>query len=950
MRIALHSAELPSLQTAIVAVFAGFVLACSGSDGKNGAAGANGANGATALTKTSAEPAGMNCPSGGTKVEVGLDKNGNGVLDQDEVSGQPIYVCNGTGGSPSLVKTTPEPGGSNCQYGGVKIETGLDANNNGMLDANEVNQSATTYVCNTSPTGSPVATDGIVANIKPGGVSTSSPITVRFTLKDNKGFPVDIKGVYSTNVAILPRFAIGYYTKDGNGNVTPLKVYTQTTSMQSDGGASTPQPTAYSPLGTAPGQGTLVENGLGAGDYTYTFPTVDTAPKTGVSGCLGVKYDQTKLGENHVVWVQVSRQTDLQYQTNANTFYTANYPYYLIPSGGNATPREVILNANCQKCHDNFRLETTTTVGLHGGGRIEGTFCTVCHNPDRWSNPAAEAKVFVHRIHNGEEIAPANRFHGIAATFPQDVRKCDVCHGGASAGAQALKNPTQAACGSCHDYVSFTGAYSGNCQNPPTLDPDGGLPKPCNHMGGQKADGTCTQCHSDTDIANVHIPVRPPDPTNSKLDGGTNNNTNAGYIAAGGYEVANAAKITYDVSSVGTWDDNGTKRPQIVFKLKNGANDVVFNQPDGGAVSNIISGNTQFVGSPSVYFAFAVPQDGINAPSDFNASASAYIKSVINGVAGTGTLSGPDNNGYYTIKLTNAIVPANATLLTGGVGYTYSLSSAPPLTQIDLQKYPYIAGPDNTNGGATIQGGLVLTPPNVWKTANGYTGRRAIVDNAKCKNCHGALGVAPTFHAGQRNDGPTCSFCHTPNRASSGWAAGSRTFIHAVHGARKRAVPFMWHAASATGGYGEIEFPSALNDCQMCHLPNTYDFTAPSSLAAFANLNLQTTASGTFASSSPTKFTFSPYVQLDYDYGAGFSYSASAGTTTQAAATNLVSSQLTAVCSACHDAPIAINHMKQNGGHFYDTRANAAGPNTEQCLICHGPGRVAAIGEVHLKR
>ena len=53
---------------AIVCAF-GLLLsldACS-SDGKNGA---SGPAGTTALTKLSPEPAGMNCPGGGTKVEV----------------------------------------------------------------------------------------------------------------------------------------------------------------------------------------------------------------------------------------------------------------------------------------------------------------------------------------------------------------------------------------------------------------------------------------------------------------------------------------------------------------------------------------------------------------------------------------------------------------------------------------------------------------------------------------------------------------------------------------------------------------------------------------------------------------------------------------------------------------------------------------------------------------
>ena len=44
--------------------------------------------------------------------------------------------------------------------------------------------------------------------------------------------------------------------------------------------------------------------------------------------------------------------------------------------------------------------------------------------------------------------------------------------------------------------------------------------------------------------------------------------------------------------------------------------------------------------------------------------------------------------------------------------------------------------------------------------------------------------------------------------------------------------------------------------------------------------------------------------------------------------------------------------MKANGGHYYDTRANTVGAGAttvEQCLVCHGPGGVAAIGDVHLR-
>ncbi len=55
---------------------------------------------------------------------------------------------NGTNGKNSLIRTTTETAGSNCAAGGVKQEYGLDSNNNGTLDDNEINLPLTKYVCN----------------------------------------------------------------------------------------------------------------------------------------------------------------------------------------------------------------------------------------------------------------------------------------------------------------------------------------------------------------------------------------------------------------------------------------------------------------------------------------------------------------------------------------------------------------------------------------------------------------------------------------------------------------------------------------------------------------------------------------------------------------------------------------------------------------------------------
>jgi OmcA/MtrC family decaheme c-type cytochrome len=926
------------------------LVACSGDPGSSGAAGAN------ALVDAVPEPAGANCPYGGTKLVVGIDTNGNGALDPSEVKATGTsYVCNGSGKN-SLVRTRPEPDGANCPFGGTRIETGLDANNNNTLDPTEVDTAATSYVCNVAPSGTISPSAGILVAVKAVSTSTTAPITVRFTMKDDRGFPLDISGNYSQNTPIQPRFALGFFTKDPtSGIVSPLTVYTKSSSAAAPAG----QPTSFNPLGTAPGNGSLVENGLGAGDYTYTFPTTSIP-----NGPMAVAYDPAKLAETHVVWIQASRQTDAVFTTNANTFYAANEPYYYIPSGsGTPLIREVVSQAGCDGCHARFKAETTASAAFHGGGRVDAGMCNVCHNPGRTTNPSANSATFVHRIHNGENVATANLFHGISATYPRDIRDCSSCHAGAAQGAQAQTNPSTAACVGCHDYVSFTNAAPATCMILGGLARGiDGKPLPCNHVAGPQPESACVTCHGPSGgfaAANYHRPVSRPDPNNAWLvPTGGNANTNASFVAAGGYVPPGASAITYDVKSVDAVLDMSVtpnvKRPQITFKLKNGGVDVVFQTYAPAASPPVTELLPNFVGSPSVYFAFAVPQDGNQTPSDFNASASGYIKKIWDGSAtgtGAGTLSGPDASGYYTVKLTGVQIPATAKMLTGGVGYTYSLSSAPPLVQTNVAAYPWT--PSGLNDGKA-QGGLSVPAPNVWKVATGYTGRRAIVDNAKCKTCHGALGVAPGFHAGQRNDGPTCSFCHNPNRTSSGWAAGSKYFIHAIHAGRKRTIPYTWHATEVGPGYDEIEFPGTLNACTTCHVPNTYDFTNATNLGAIASMELTTVATGKYDTNpltNSTYYTVSPYVVADNitDYGVGFSYNAATNVTVEAAGTTLVQSPITSACSACHDSTVAINHMKANGGQFYSPRSTvlSLGASQEQCMICHGPGRTAAIGLVH---
>jgi len=117
-------------------------VACEGDQGPMGGQGSSGIN---TLVNMIAENPGLNCENGGIKIETGLDSNFNGILDGTEVQNTK-YVCNGVNGKNSLTTVIKEPAGAGCENGGIKINSGLDLNRNGILEENEI--TSTAYVCN----------------------------------------------------------------------------------------------------------------------------------------------------------------------------------------------------------------------------------------------------------------------------------------------------------------------------------------------------------------------------------------------------------------------------------------------------------------------------------------------------------------------------------------------------------------------------------------------------------------------------------------------------------------------------------------------------------------------------------------------------------------------------------------------------------------------------------
>lgn len=933
----------------ILSSIAVFVAACTGPAGQNGAP--------CTVTDNGNGSATISCPDG-TQVVVS-----SGAPGADGTAGTP--GANGVNGTSCSVAQNPDAGTKTITCSDGTTVTLTDGRNG--VDANAI---VDFLLLN----GAELEQEEFAVAIA--SISNAPRPVVNFTIRNRKGQPVkNVPASHVGGISLLQLVPGNPNPPDGGGNGMNIDTWVSHITNCSTCTSSTENATTTS----------LVDNGDGSYQYTFVKDVVNpTALADGGTAIAGVAFNANAAHRFAMRLGDPARDIARNY---VNSYPPIDVVRDYIPAtGADVTGQNDKVNTNnCLTCHTRWRAGALNAGGVtpfHGGQRYDTRYCVVCHNSQRkfagssaggnaiiaeptidgnnnMTPPAGRTSVsvlrgeavidmpvFFHKIHAGEHLTLKGNYAGLGSEinefkFPQDLRNCTKCHSSAAKADNWLK-PSRKACNSCHDDVNFvTGANHNQAQL------------------AQASDQACSICHDEAYMRRTHLPVARPDPNNRLDNPAGSNNTHASFLGNINNPPDGGRVFAYDIASVTTTDGGPTGVfPVVRFRFTERDAGVAFNVPDGG--NELLDG---FIGSPSVYCAFAVPQDGIAQPADFNASISGYLRSLWNGTAG-GTLAGPDGQGYYTATLTGGRIPATATMLTCGLGYSYSLASTQPLTQIDLAAYPF--------DGGTRSGGLSLPAKNQWKVAAGHTGRRGatgptdganIVSAARCNNCHNELGVTPSYHAGQRNDAPTCSFCHTQNRTSSAWTAGSESFIHAIHAAKKRTVPFNWHAVGATEdhpfgqGFWGIVYPGRLNACESCHNPGSYDFSG--SWYTEANMSrrlMQTVAQGTYdavtpladGGTPPLAISISPYVVADggVNYGSGFGYNLGSQAITPATPSTLVISPVTNTCFGCHDSPVAMLHMVSNGATIYGTRA-AASATPEQCMLCHGPGRTAGIKEVH---
>lgn len=769
----------------------------------------------------------------------------------------------------------------------------------------------------------------------------------------------------------------------------------------------------------ADSQGTLVDNGDGT--YQYTFYRDITKAKDYVTAFTDSADGLTKVADmgdltydpslTHRLGIIITGNMP---GTGANTpdtntvtpaiplVYTFNAGYDFVPAGGTPTvTRDIVMKDSCSDCHAGKGIgHAGTNIGGWQVGRNDPRLCVTCHtdqikvtfdignapmnadgvtftgfvssdssamkrakNAILWDRPVGVYPSLIHKMHMGEELVKQNyNFNNDAAglfnekKFPQSPANCTKCHDGSATKSDGSVNakktadgdnwknvPSRLACGACHDGIDFANGTGITLANK-AADLAAGSPIGTTHTGhgglAQANDAGCNNggCHTASNIAVVHELTVP-----------TLNNP---VVKAG------VSKITYELGSVTV---NSSLQPVVKFRIKkDGVAVTTLNTTTASPVPSSFEAITGLTRGPSIYVGFAVAQDGIAAPADFNGRVGGALNNLltsgaanagifadaagaatVTGTVGAGSITTTDTaNGYFTVTLTGTTaapitIPATAKMKTGLI----------------VGRFEQVVG------GVTVK----IKPILQTLVATGDTGRRVIVAAARCNSCHEQLGTKPEFHNGERNDPTACAICHNPNEINDGaqtknygWPGASNTFIHGIHAGSKRSKLFTWAAwdfnTPATAA-GTVEYPGVLKNCEQCHLPDTVNFgangasVAPNMLPTTASAGNSTAVATAGPGGTDNSWAISPYIDPTVDYGLPATVS-STGVVTPAASTTLVNSPMASACYSCHDTSLAKSHMTSNGGAIYEARGTAIG-KTEQCLVCHGKGRVADVAVIH---
>ncbi|MBP7745439.1 MAG: OmcA/MtrC family decaheme c-type cytochrome [Phycisphaerae bacterium] len=534
------------------------------------------------------------------------------------------------------------------------------------------------------------------------------------------------------------------------------------------------------------------------GSYTYALgnlPTTYAKPVNAPSGGGG-----TVAAGTYTVGIEARRTFTVDGESVRKA---GDATFDFAVGGATPTAREFVTQANCNICH--------VQMTVHGSNRFSLTGCVLCHTAGALDSAGAESIEFgemIHKLHTGANLprvaATADGsdpylyevagFQGNVVDFShvqfpfmpggtgfnEQMRNCQVCHGGAAQGAEiyADANLTQARCTTCHDDLNFD---SGT-----VLDQDNELfgtlkqtqlnnvayrvpPGKSSDSAGvvhKFADGSCALCHGagmTYDAEVVHVPPLS-NPDNilglKVVIDSVEGNSGDGFFAVG-------------------------DAPIVTFRVLD-ANDDPVDMEDLWSVNFVMAG-------PTVNYQKILPVAGSTAA--IKATSNEGVVTMTGGVPATGT-------GPFVYTSPAAIPATYPAPLNDSAAFTYAdgwgeLSGqnlkAGSYTIMVYAYRQFTLG--DTTYRETSEPGLFGVRINTAGSgaAGDYPG---FVTDAKCNACHGDL----RFHGNGRKSVENCVMCHTagaedrPNVAEGQTQAPEadsidfKIMIHKIHAARALSV------------------------------------------------------------------------------------------------------------------------------------------------------------------
>jgi OmcA/MtrC family decaheme c-type cytochrome len=700
-------------------------------------------------------------------------------------------------------------------------------------------------------------TQSIAATITSVVVPDTGQPVVKLFLVDEQGRR--LRGLPAGNI----RFVLARLEPAVNGKSSTWRAITRRT--EAFPGLPAPTP-ADRVTGTGPRNQAYTETATSGawvdnqdGTYQYTF-------SKSLVGDAEIPYDASLT---HRVGLEIRTSTNVTPRNipanNAVFTFSPTLGGPLVQSG-----REIVDNDTCNACHDN--------LSFHGDARFDLQYCATCHESysfDAQTGNTIDLKVMIHKIHAGANLpsVKAGGFYGIfgfnnvfadysEVRFTQDLVNCQTCHQESDTDTPQASNwritVNREACGSCHDDVNFaTGT---------------------NHGGVAASDDQCGSCHG----------------PNSSIDQG-----NLRPQVVHRNPVAEAgARFKYEVLKV--VDSAPGQAPTVTIR--------VVDPTNGNAPYDIKANPGPFQGDPAaslaVEVAWSTRPDFTNTGSGSATATTGAPAQPIRIDFKSTAVPDPDFPGAFKATATKPI-PADA------VGSGSALIEGRPTVDVDgngtRERIPV-----NSAGKAFA---ITDAAPVAY---------RQVVDITKCNDCHKQL----TLHGDSRTgNAELCATCHNPNATDiNRRVAGSdceavtgtlddqsidfKYMVHAIH-----AGPLAGYKVCGYNNFGydfsDVTYPGKLNNCEGCHLPDTY--YPPGSTTALA-----------------TTFDAAP----DRSTPLG----------------DRAVSPASTVCSTCHTSGSSRVHMELNGGSFDAIKgadSTTPGAPLETCGTCHGPGRSADVKTVH---